>query len=453
MTEKRIGTDEWVTQYQNRLTHDNRLHEIQKRITSWLPQSAWILLATLLVAVVPIVSGQPYILRVMASIVLMVMLGTGLTVVAGYTGLLDLGYMAFYGLGAYAFAYLSSDFTGIHLPIFISLPLIIACTSLIGALLGLVSLRLSGDYLAIATLGFGLIFVQLVAKLNRVYVFWQDEPLNLTGGPNGIVRLDGLNIGFIQVDSLPAIYLVLLIVAVLTILIVHRLNHSPIGRGWRAIYEDELAATTMGIPAQTLKILAFAIGAGIAGLTGTCFALWQGSVFPGSFDITSLIILYSVVVLGGLGSLRGVIVGAVVMVALPEVLRNPILADALFYSSAIMLTLVIVKVRRYIFLPLGIFLIATWFTSHITITDSVIVWGNIAFISLIVLLMLLMRATSPLWRMRLLCIVLPVAGFAWQWRLSLEPGITRFIILGGLLIALMIYRPNGLFGKRRVEVL
>jgi len=453
MTERHIGDDQWVAQYPDRTADTHWLAQQIRHIASQLPLFAWIVIALVVVAGLPILSGQSYLLRVMGSLSLMVMLGAGLTIVMGYSGLLDLGYMAFYGMGAYGFAYLSSDFTAVHLPIFLSLPLILLVCSTIGALLGTISLRLSGDYLAIATLGFGLIFVQLMSKLTRVHVPGQPEPIDLTGGANGIVHLDGLNLGWTQIDNLHGMYAVMVVAAALVLLIVYRLHHSPIGRGWEALREDELAATTMGIPAKRLKVLAFTIGAGIAGFAGAFFGLWQGSVFPSSFELTSLIILYSVVVLGGLGSVRGVIVGSVFMVALPEILRQPALANGLFYLASISLILMVLKARWITLISLILLTISGWYASQIPLTSTTLNWGNGAFLGLIVLLLLLAQVKSSGWRFGLLCLLLPMMTVAWHWRLLPEPGITRFIVLGALLIAVMIYRPNGLFGQKRVEVL
>ncbi|MCA9902380.1 MAG: branched-chain amino acid ABC transporter permease [Anaerolineae bacterium] len=453
MHKDRIGIDEWVASYESRLARGTGIREGVRRLVALLPEWLWLMLGLAAVLAVPMLSVNDYLLRVLGGIALTIMLGTGLTLVTGYAGLLDLGYIAFYGLGAYGYAYLSSDFTGIHLPIFVSLPLIVLSCSLIGGLLGMVSLRLSGDYLAIATLGFGLIFVQFLLTFNRIWLPGLERPIDLTGGPNGIVRLDGLNIGIVQLDHLHVMYLVLVLAAVLLLTILHRLNRSPVGRSWRALREDDLAAETMGIPTQRLKLLAFALGAGVAGFAGAFFALWQGAVFPSSFDLAALIALYSVIVLGGLGSLRGVVIGAMLMVALPEVLRQPALATLLFYSAGATLAFALLKPRWLAILPLAGMGITAWIIVALPLSDMLLTVGNFAFAGLIIVALGMMRTHSVRLRLGLLVLLLPLSVVAWHVRLLPEPGITRFILLGALLIGMMVHRPDGLFGQKRVEVL
>ena len=271
------------------------------------------------------ISNNDFMVRVGATFLAFGILAVGLNVVVGYAGLLDLGYVAFFGLAGYAYAYLSSDFVspnGIHLPSIISVPLIIAFTALVGWLLGSLSIRLLGDYLAIVTLGFGLLFVQLATTLTRVKFFWLDYTVDLTRGPNGINNLDEIVLFGYEFTSTLQYYFLFLVLLGAVVLVVHHINQSRLGRAWRAMREDELAAEVMGMPTRRLKLMAFAIGAAIAALTGTVFAAWQGNVVPIRYSVLALINLYAMIVLGGLGSLPGVIIGAFIFTVLPEIWRN-----------------------------------------------------------------------------------------------------------------------------------
>jgi branched-chain amino acid transport system permease protein len=407
------------------------------------------------------------------------LIALGLNVVVGYAGLLDLGFVAFYGVGAYAYAYLSSDFSGLHLPTWLSLPLVTLVSALFGLLLGLPSLRLLGDYLAIVSLGFGLIFVQLMTSLTRVQLPGMDAPLNLTGGPNGIVNLDDLSLVGAQASTVSHYYLVMVIALGAGLILIQHLNQSRVGRAWRAMREDELAAAAMGMPIRRLKLQAFTIGAAIAGLSGALFAAWQGSVFPSNFETTLLVTLYAIIVLGGLGSILGVLLGAVVMIAVPEVLRNIELAGAVFYGGVILLLLNTLRPRWRT--PVLLLLVILFgFALRLALTalfpavfvpaeggqgwlvDAVRGWlalptdavtvGNIVFVAVVIGLALVTRLQHAGLRFVALVPILYGAAFAWETRLSQEPSVTRLLFVGVLLVVLMIYRPQGLLGQKRVEV-
>ncbi len=262
--------------------------------------------------------------RIIDVALLFTMLALGLNIVVGYAGLLDLGYVAFFAVGAYAYALLASPQFGIHFPFLILLPcgaLIAAC---FGALLGAPTLKLRGDYLAIVTLGFGEIIRILLNNLNR--------PFNLTNGPQGITLIDPLQAGAftlgksfsiagISVASVHAYYFVFLLCALLVIAVSLRLEDSRIGRAWIAIREDELAAKAMGINTRNIKLLAFAMGATFGGLSGGLFAAFQGFISPESFTLLDSIMILCMVVVGGMGHVPGVVLGAVLLTALPEALR------------------------------------------------------------------------------------------------------------------------------------
>ena len=262
----------------------------------------------------PHIMPNSYWLRIYTMTGLWVMLALGLNVVAGFAGLLDLAYVAFFGIGGYTFALLSSSQMNIHLPFILVLPLSAFFTMVIGIALGLTSIRLKGDYLAIVTLAFAQIFKLLLLNL--------DTPVNITGGVNGIFGFDPINLLGIRILS-PVAYAYLIWFFTITVTIgSFRIKRSRFGRGWEAIREDELAAEAIGVNTTWMKLMAFAGGAFIAGAAGALFASFQDSVFPNNFDFPQLVIVYCMVILGGLGNITGVILGAVLLSILPEFLRE-----------------------------------------------------------------------------------------------------------------------------------
>jgi branched-chain amino acid transport system permease protein len=266
-----------------------------------------------------------------------VLLALGLNIVVGYAGLLDLGYVAFFAIGAYMFALLGSPHltdtfpamkamfpNGMHSSLLLIIPAAFGLAALFGVLLGAPTLKLRGDYLAIVTLGFG--------EIIRVFLNNLDHPFNLTNGPKGITAIDpvhfwGLNLGKAlklgdyTISSVSLYYYLFLALVLITILISHRLQLSRIGRAWMAIREDEIAAKAMGINTRNMKLLAFGMGATFGGVSGVMFSAFQGFVSPESFSLMESVMIVAMVVLGGIGHLPGVILGAVLLAALPEVLR------------------------------------------------------------------------------------------------------------------------------------
>jgi branched-chain amino acid transport system permease protein len=276
--------------------------------------------------------------RILDMALLYVLLALGLNIVVGYAGLLDLGYVAFFAVGAYLFALLGSPHLaeafpwiaaafpdGLHLPIWAVIPLAAALAGLFGVLLGAPTLKLRGDYLAIVTLGFG--------EIIRVFLNNLDRPINLTNGPKGINQIDGVTFfgvklsrpievfGF-EIASVSLYYYLFLALVIVSVVICHRLEQSRIGRAWMAIREDEIAAKAMGINTRNLKLLAFGMGATFGGISGAMFAAFQGFVSPESFSLMESVMIVAMVVLGGIGYLPGVILGALLLAALPEVLRH-----------------------------------------------------------------------------------------------------------------------------------
>jgi branched-chain amino acid transport system permease protein len=262
----------------------------------------------------PLVAPNDYWIGVMARICLYATLALGLNIVVGFAGLLDLGYVAFFGIGSYVYAFVASPHFGLHLPfpVAVALTTVVAATS--GILIGAPTLRLRGDYLAIVTLGFGEITYLLLINLDR--------PINITGGPSGIIQIDPPVLAGFVVDRNIHYYYLFLAALALTLFVSGRLRDSRIGWAWQAIREDELAARAMGINTTVAKLQAFAIGASFAGIGGSLLASWQRSVFPENFLFTESINILAMVILGGVGNLLGVVLGATLLVSLPEIFRD-----------------------------------------------------------------------------------------------------------------------------------
>ena len=262
--------------------------------------------------------------RITNFAILFVFLSLGLNIVVGFAGLLDLGYIAFYAVGAYVYALLASPHFGIHWPFWAILPLGAAVAALFGVLIGAPTLKLRGDYLAIVTLGFG--------EIVRIFLNNLSQPVNITNGPQGIARIDPIRLGGIDFSksesflgltfSGPIKYYYLLLAVLLAVIFINvRLQNSRIGRAWEAIREDEIAARATGIDTTRLKLLAFAMGASFGGVAGGMFSAIQGFISPESFVLVESIMVVSMVVLGGMGNIWGVILGAVLLSFVPEILR------------------------------------------------------------------------------------------------------------------------------------
>ena len=275
--------------------------------------------------------------RMLDFSLLYVLLALGLNIVVGYAGLLDLGYVAFYAVGAYMFGLLASPHLtdsfatvkslfpgGLHLSAWAVIPLGAALAGLAGITLGAPTLKLRGDYLAIVTLGFG--------EIVRVFMNNLDRPVNITNGPKGLAQIDSIKIFGLDfgkpgelfgygISSVTKYYYLFLALVVVSVVICHRLERSRIGRAWMAIREDEIAAKAMGINTRNLKLLAFGMGATFGGVSGVMFATFQGFISPESFSLHESVMIVAMVVLGGIGHIPGVVLGAVLLAALPEALR------------------------------------------------------------------------------------------------------------------------------------
>ncbi|WP_370262470.1 ABC transporter ATP-binding protein [Limnobacter sp.] len=276
--------------------------------------------------------------RIINLALLYVMLALGLNIVVGFAGLLDLGYIAFYAVGAYLYGLLASPHLtdnfellaqmfpdGLHASVWIILPLGALVAAIFGILLGAPTLRLRGDYLAIVTLGFGEIIRLFLNNLNA--------PVNITNGPQGINMIEPVEIGSVRfartvelfgfdVPSLHLYYYLFLGLTLLIIVICMRLQYSRVGRAWAAIRDDEIAAKSMGINTRNMKLLAFALGASFGGVAGAMFSAFQGFISPESFGLMESIIVLCMVVLGGMGHIPGVVLGALLLAGFPEFLRE-----------------------------------------------------------------------------------------------------------------------------------
>ncbi|MCV4285780.1 high-affinity branched-chain amino acid ABC transporter permease LivM [Pseudomonas capsici] len=290
----------------------------------------WFILALVMVALVWPFFGSRGAVDIATLILIYVMLGLGLNIVVGLAGLLDLGYVGFYAVGAYSYAMLSHYF---GLGFWICLPIAGLMAALFGFLLGFPVLRLRGDYLAIVTLGFGEIIRLLLRNMT-----------DFTGGPNGISNIEkptffGLTferkaaegmqtfheffgLTYNSINKVIFLYLVALLLALAALFVINRLLRMPIGRAWEALREDEIACRALGLNPTVIKLSAFTLGAAFAGFAGSFFAARQGLVTPESFTFIESAIILAIVVLGGMGSQLGVILAAIVMILLPELMRE-----------------------------------------------------------------------------------------------------------------------------------
>jgi branched-chain amino acid transport system permease protein len=298
-----------------RLKHDRRAALV-----------AWLVIGVVL-ALLPFVTGELLgrsWVRILDFALLYIMLALGLNIVVGYAGLLDLGYIAFYAVGAYLYALLASPHFGLHWPVWAILPMGAMVAAGFGVLLGAPTLKLRGDYLAIVTLGFG--------EIIRIFLTNLNTPINITNGPQGVSLIDSIALGGFSLGetqsmlgiTLPSTYTYYYLFLALSLAIVFisiRLQDSRIGRAWVAIREDEVAAAAMGINTRNVKLLAFAMGASFAGVSGGLFAGFQGFISPESFTLFESIIVLCMIVLGGMGNIAGVVLGALLITVFPEALR------------------------------------------------------------------------------------------------------------------------------------
>lgn len=483
-TSPAVGRDEWVARHgERKARRAGVIGTVQERLQT-VPWWAWLTLLVAFTALLPAFSDSGYVRRVAFDTVLYMLLALGLNIVVGWGGLFDLGYIAFYGIGAYAYAMLSSDHFGVHLPSIVSIPLIVVIGAIVGLLVGLPSRRLSGDYLAIVTLFFFQLFITVSTNGDDIFGH------NVTGGSNGIggadVNVDPLDFfgwDLPQIKSSGAFNVAYLYVAILVFAIVfvalRFVNLSRTGRAWRSLREDPLAAEMMGMPVNWLKLMAFSFGAAVAALTGTLFASLNAGVFPQTFQFPLLITVYSMVILGGAGSMAGVAFGAIVVNVLLEVLREPGDARYVFYVGVVAglfavfrlsIKLAVVLVGT-VALGIVVHLIAGaasdravagatngggWLAdaagSWVVIPTSLGAWAPISYVCLVVV-GLWLTTLHGWWRIAVLVPALYLAAFVWENVMLAKPEPTRYILLGAVLVTLMVARPEGILGEKRVEII
>jgi branched-chain amino acid transport system permease protein len=478
MSAPRIGVDDWVEQVEGRRGPGGPLEPLRRAWDGIDPVWRWAVFFAI-AAAFPFMTDSSFLIRVAVNVLLFAMLALGLNITVGWAGLLDLGYVAFYGFGAYGYALVSSGQFDLHWPTIPTIVAVTLATALLGLLLGLPSWRLSGDYLAIVTLFFLQIFIELTINLDRIEVPWSDSTINLTGGPNGIPGVDRMSFFGLELTDIQDYFYLLLVLLMLAVTALSFLNESRIGRAWRAIREDPLAAEMMTVPVNRLKLMAFALGAGMAGLTGTVFAAVQIGVFPANFEVTLLIMIYAALILGGAGTIAGPVLGAIIVASIPEILRTPDSARWLFYTALAVAIVALVRpwwktiafVAATIAFGFAVHAIvgAVWEQGTTgtpaeggVIANGISSWvvmpgehrttiGNYAFVALIAAVLALVRLRG--WARLVLAVpTVYLAVFVWENRLVFQPSITRQLLFGAILIVLMVVRPHGLLGKPRVEV-
>ncbi|HEY7421999.1 MAG TPA: branched-chain amino acid ABC transporter permease [Gaiellaceae bacterium] len=486
-----IGVDEWVSRSGERTTGPKGVVGFLNRVADRTPHILLLLAFVGFACAIPFLTSNGYVIGVTADTLLYALLAVGLNVAVGWAGMLDLGYVVFYGFAAYLFALLSSAHYGIHWATWQSVPFVIAATILFGFVLALPSLRLSGDYFAIVMLFFLEIFNNFTANGYTWDWFGLGHPHDITGGPTGITNIDPFKFAGHTLDNYPTDYVWVAAAGlfVITILLAF-VNKSRTGRAWRALREDPLAANLMGMPVKWLGLLAIAVGAGVAGFAGTVNAAYYQGVFPDAFTLQLMILIYAMVILGGAGSLGGVIFGAVVVNVLLEVLTTPDHARWVFYAAVLLGLLASLrpwKVLAAVFAGLVAFgLVAhaivgaissravggpiavgpTSFTTHGLFATLIRHWmvlpkgtyenadyrpGNYAFV--IVIAMVLTCTVLKGWKRYVLLVpTIWGAAFVWETDLVNQGPTTRYLLVGALLIGLMATRPNGIFGQQRVEI-
>ncbi len=471
----KVGVDEWVAQSDERRERHGGwrggLERVSDRV-GWWPKLALVTLAGLVFGQI---AGNVNIQTVAINSLIYAILALGLNIAVGWAGLLDLGYIAFFGFGAYGYALFSSNALGTdgaggtHLPAIESIPIVLVAAGAVGVVIGLVALRLSGDYLAIVTLFVGQAFMEVVNNI---------DPGTL-GGVNGLYGLDPFHSFGASITTPTGYYYLALAIVVILAAVLRLLDTSRTGRAWRALQDDPLAAEAMTIPVNKLKVMAFSFSAMVGALAGTVFAAQQDNVFPTNFTSNILILIYACLVLGGVGSIAGAILGGLVVTVGEQMLSSPTDAGYLFYGLIVLTLLVRVRPWRYLgLLVAGV--IAFGFAAHalVSVISSsavagspgstgwigsavrhyVIVpahpatYGNILFVVLICALIAIVRLQG----IRRLLAVIPtiyIAACCWESRLVVNPAITTQIMIGAILILTMAARPQGLLGSHRVELL
>jgi ABC-type branched-subunit amino acid transport system permease subunit len=477
-----VGVDEWVAQADERREAQRGLTGVVGRAWARVPAAGRLVILLAPFAIFPFFANEGNLFRYGLITVVYALLALGLNVVVGFAGLLDLGYVAFFGFGAYLYGIMASGHSGHHLQAEIAIPIAVVAAALVGLLLGLTSWRLLGDYLAIVTLFFLQAFVIFVNNANggpSDFSYPFVGRVDLTGGANGLDQIDPLNFFGYHITTTKGYYFYTLISLALLMTMLYFVNGSRTGRAWRALREDPLAAEVMTMPVNRLKLLAFMFGAATAGFTGTIFGAVQSGAFPGDYDVGLLITIYAIVILGGTGSLAGAVLGAIVINAVPELLRSQQNASWLFYG--VILLVIATRVRPWrkgAVLFAGIvgfgFAVhaiadAAWprltaahalaggglkrvIESWVLLPSNPVKIADYCYVILIAAILLVTRLKG-IRRLAALIPTLYLAAFVCENLLiGQTAGATRLILLGALLIVLMNARPQGLLGTSRVEI-
>jgi branched-chain amino acid transport system permease protein len=477
-----IGIDQWVEQADERIERRGGLAGRVGRLWERTPPAGKLAVLTpaVLVPFLPFVS-EGNLFNYGLFILIYALLGLGLNVVVGFAGLLDLGYVAFFGFGAYTYAFLSGThhdkghvYTHHWDAQWSILASVLICAAL-GLFLGSSSRRLLGDYLAIVTLFFGQAFVVFTNAA---------DPYGITNGSNGLANIAPLRFfgGHLTISSTRAYYWFLLGCVIAVLVILYCISESRTGRAWKASREDPLAAELMGMPVNRLKIMAFSLGAAIAGLAGSVFAAAQTGAFPQNFSTQVLILIYAVVILGGTGSLTGMIVGAVVIIASSQVLdptSPPNVARVLFYAALVAAVVFTMRGSRRRLVTAFVATAAFGFAVHAIagavwpratagdvtsggfLTGAIRNWvllpsnpGRLAVYGYLLMIVCVIAVVQlkGWWRLVILVPTLYLTAFVWENLLIQNPAVTRYVLFGALLIAVMTIRPQGLLGTAKVEI-
>jgi branched-chain amino acid transport system permease protein len=475
-----IGVDQWVERSDENIERRRGLAGRIGHLWELLPPAGKLAFLTpaILVPFLPFIS-EGNLFNYGLFILIYALLALGLNVVVGFAGLLDLGYVAFFGFGAYTYAFLSGThsnkghvFTH-HWDAQYSILMAVLVCAVLGLFLGSSSRRLLGDYLAIVTLFFGQAFVVFTNAA---------DPYGITNGSNGLANVDPLHFFGITISTTRGYYWFLLGCVIVVLIVLYCISESRTGRAWKASREDPLAAEMMGMPVNRLKIMAFSLGAAIAGLAGSVFAAAQTGAFPQNFSTQVLILIYAVVILGGTGSLTGMIVGAIAIIASNQVLDStspPNVARVLFYAALIAavyftmrrswVRLVTAFAATVVFgLAVHAIVDAVWsrgtagaVTSGGFLTGVIRNWvllptnpGRLAVYGYLLMIVCIIAVVQlkGWWRLVVLVPTLYLTAFVWENLLVQQPAVTRYVLFGALLIAIMTIRPQGLFGTAKVEI-
>jgi branched-chain amino acid transport system permease protein len=317
------GTLLWILSRERVRSQLSQVPAPQRHRIRW----GFIAAALVLCMLFPLYAGN-FIGQVLLTVGLFTLMGMGLNLEVGIAGLLDLGFVAFYAVGAYVTGLLMADspFALAHLSFWEAMPIAVLCSVVMGIIFGIPVLKVRGDYLAVATMGLG--------EIVRVIVL-SDAAAPLLGGAKGVLQIPRPEIGDFRLNNPVSLFYLTLVASLVAAYAAWRLEESRLGRAWKAIRDDEDVAQALGINLIQVKLLAYGLGAAFAGLAGSIFAVMLGSIYPHSFQLIISINILALIIVGGMGSLPGVALGAIVLIGLPEMLREFGEFRYLFYGLAI----------------------------------------------------------------------------------------------------------------------